>query len=169
MTTKQPSSGLPALDKVLHGIRLGDNIVWQVDTIDDYLPIVTPLVVNAKANGEKLVYFRFAQHKELVPKDSGVQVYQLYPEDGFELFISKIHEIIKRTGKGVDSRLARLPHYEEAEFLGERESYPLILSTYQPLLDIENGNQNYPWAQEIFLVMHGFGWTNWFTLKRTLY
>jgi molybdopterin-containing oxidoreductase family iron-sulfur binding subunit len=27
-------------------------------------------------------------------------------------------------------------------------------------MDIENGNQNYPWAQEVFMVMHGYGWTN---------
>lgn len=100
MREVQPSSGLPALDKVLDGIRLGDNIVWQVDSIEDYLPIIEPLVAHAKANGEKLVYFRFAQHKELVAKNSGVEVYQLRPEDGVELFISKIHDIIKRTGKG---------------------------------------------------------------------
>ena len=25
---------------------------------------------------------------------------------------------------------------------------------------MENGSQNYPWAQEIALVMHGTGWTN---------
>jgi anaerobic selenocysteine-containing dehydrogenase len=36
----------------------------------------------------------------------------------------------------------------------------LVLTTYHPVLDIRNGNQNYPWAQEIFLVMHGHGWNN---------
>ena len=36
----QMSTGLPALDKILHGIRPGDNIVWQVDSIDNYLPLV---------------------------------------------------------------------------------------------------------------------------------
>ena len=73
MPSVQPSSGLPALDNILHGIRSGDNIVWQVDSIDDYLPIVKPFVVNAQAKGQELVYFRFAKHKELVPKDSGSQ------------------------------------------------------------------------------------------------
>ena len=34
------------------------------------------------------------------------------------------------------------------------------MTNYHPLLDIEDGNQNYPWAQEIFMVMHGYGWTN---------
>jgi anaerobic selenocysteine-containing dehydrogenase len=53
-----------------------------------------------------------------------------------------------------------LPHYEEPKFLGDLAIYPLLLSTYQPLLNIENGSQNYPWAQEMYLVMHGMGWTN---------
>lgn len=94
----QMSTGLPALDKILHGIRPGDNIVWQVDSIDNYLPLVESLVAHAIAKGNKLVYFRFAKHNELVPKDSGAKTYQLDPEAGFEIFISKIHEVIKQSG-----------------------------------------------------------------------
>ena len=45
----QMSTGLPGLDKILFGIRSGDNIVWQVDSIDDYLPFVEPLIANAIA------------------------------------------------------------------------------------------------------------------------
>jgi len=30
------TSGLPALDQVLQGLRLGDNVVWQVEGLDDY-------------------------------------------------------------------------------------------------------------------------------------
>ena len=95
------STGLPALDKILHGIRPGDNIVWQVDSIDDYLPLVQPFVENAIAKGNKLVYFRFAKHKELVLEGSGAQIYQLNPEAGFELFINKIHEVIKQNSGDV--------------------------------------------------------------------
>ena len=51
-----------------------------------------------------------------------------------------------------------MPHYKEVKFLGEKGKYPLVLLPYQPLLVIENGSQNYPWAQEIFLPMHGIGW-----------
>lgn len=81
------------------------------------------------------------------------------PSKKFEFYSANLENLLKGAGK-MDTRLACLPHYEKAEFLGDKESYPLILSTYQPLLNIENGNQNYPWAQEVFLVMHGFGWTN---------
>jgi molybdopterin-containing oxidoreductase family iron-sulfur binding subunit len=61
-----------------------------------------------------------------------------------------------KKGRGED--LDCLPHYQEAKFLGEKKEYPLILLPYQPLMVIENGSQNYPWAQEIFLPMHGIGW-----------
>ncbi|MHC4581890.1 MAG: hypothetical protein ACYS14_10565 [Planctomycetota bacterium] len=61
--TAQASTGLPALDRILCGIRPGDNIVWQVDSIDDYVPFIEPLIANARARKEKLVYFRFAKSR----------------------------------------------------------------------------------------------------------
>lgn len=94
------STGLPGLDRILHSIRPGDNIVWQVDSIDDFVPFVEPLLKSAKARAQKLVYFRFAGHQELVRTDAGAQIYQLDPEAGFEIFLAKIHEIIRRTGPG---------------------------------------------------------------------
>ena len=96
----QVSTGLPALDHILHGIMPGDNVVWQVDSIDDYIPFIEPFAQNAGFRGEKLIYFRFAKHKQLTSKDSGAQIYQFDPEAGFEIFIDKIHEVIKRTGRG---------------------------------------------------------------------
>lgn len=99
MAFTQPSTGLPALDKILHGIKPGDNVVWQVDSIDDYLPFINPFVTGAQSEGRKIVYFRFAKHKELVSRDSGAHIYQLNPAAGFEIFITKIHEVIEQTGR----------------------------------------------------------------------
>ena len=90
------STGLPALDRILQGIRPGDNIVWQMDSINDYVPLIEPLIKNAKNEGSRLVYFRFAKHEELVREDSGAQIYRLCPEAGFEFFISKTDRIIRR-------------------------------------------------------------------------
>lgn len=81
------------------------------------------------------------------------------PSGKFEFRSGNLEALLKKTGGKIDS-LTCLPHYEEAKFLGDRNSYPLLLSTYKPLLTMENGSQNYPWAQEMFLVMHGTGWTN---------
>ena len=38
------STGLKGLDKILSGLNKGDNIVWQVDSIEDYQRFVTPFV-----------------------------------------------------------------------------------------------------------------------------
>jgi anaerobic selenocysteine-containing dehydrogenase len=65
---------------------------------------------------------------------------------------------LNKTKKGDEKDLDYLPHYKEAKFLGDKEKYPLVLFPYQPLMAIENGSQNYPWAQEIFLPMQGIGW-----------
>jgi anaerobic selenocysteine-containing dehydrogenase len=60
--------------------------------------------------------------------------------------------------KGKADNINLLPHYQEVKFLGTKEKYPFILLPYQPLMVIENGSQNYPWAQEVFLPMCGIGW-----------
>ena len=59
-----------------------------------------------------------------------------------------------------------LPHYEASRDSGGGTAYPLVLNPYQPVLAIENGSQNYGWAQESFLVMHGLGWTNLAEINR---
>lgn len=43
---------------------------------------------------------------------------------------------------------------------GENTVYPLRLAIYRPVLEIRGGSQNFPWAQEMYLVMHGHGWRN---------
>ncbi len=107
-------------------------------------------------------------------KEQGVWVgpaYQYYkydrifqtPSGKFEFRSGNLEALLKKTGA---DRLAYLPHYEEAKFLGESNSYPLLLSSYEPLLAVENGSQNYPWAQEMFLVMQGMGWTNFIEINR---
>jgi anaerobic selenocysteine-containing dehydrogenase len=81
------------------------------------------------------------------------------PSGKFEFRSGNLEAWLKETGQKIDS-LTCLPHYEAAEFLGDSNRYPLLLSTYHPLLNVENGSQNYPWAQEMYLVMHGMGWNN---------
>lgn len=82
------------------------------------------------------------------------------PSKKFEFYSGNLEKAFRARGKRNPERLDFSPHYEEVRFLGDPEKYPLVLLTYQPLLRMENGSQNYPWAQETFLVMHGVGWTN---------
>jgi thiosulfate reductase / polysulfide reductase chain A len=75
----------------------------------------------------------------------------------FELLSKSLEEMDKADSSIVQ---AGVPRYSSPKFIGNEEEYPYILNTYQPVLTIENGSQNDPWAQEIFMVMHGIGWTS---------
>ncbi len=94
------STGLPGLDQVLKGILPGDNIVWQVDAIGDYLAVVEPFCRAGVQAGRKVIYFRFASHAPVVGPDSGVEIHELDPAEGFETFIAKIHAVIENAGRG---------------------------------------------------------------------
>ena len=94
------TTGLPGLDRVLKGLLPGDNVVWQVDTIEEYQAIVAPYCLAAVANGKKLVYFRFARHEPLATEEQGAEVYELDPEQGFENFVAAIHGAIEKAGNG---------------------------------------------------------------------
>lgn len=96
----QMSTGLAGLDRVFRGVMAGDNIVWQVDSIDDYRPLVEPFCQYALEKGRKLVYFHFARHAPLVPEGPGVEVRVLDPAEGFEPFLAAIHQTIECTGRG---------------------------------------------------------------------
>jgi len=96
----EPSTGISSLDDALCRLRPGDNVVWQVHSIDDYRAVVEPFVASARNAGQRLTYFRFARHKELVPAGPGVRVVELRPEDGFENFITEIHDVIRGIGQG---------------------------------------------------------------------
>ncbi|MDY0357518.1 MAG: PEP/pyruvate-binding domain-containing protein [Sedimentisphaerales bacterium] len=95
-----PTTGLPGLDQTLNGILLGDNIVWQIDAIEDYMAMVAPFCEAGLRSGRRMVYFRFASHEPVVPKGCQVELHELDPADGFETFIAEIHAVIERTGRG---------------------------------------------------------------------
>ncbi len=94
------STGIAGLDQVIQGLISGDNVVWEVDSIDDYLPVLGPLCREAKRLGRRLVYFRFARHAPLLAADCGAEIHELNPEEGFERFLTEILDVIERTGLG---------------------------------------------------------------------
>lgn len=95
------TSGLAGIDRVLHGIEPGDNIVWEADTIEDYQELVTPYAAAARAAGRQLIYFRFAAHAPLLdPEEPGVEVCPVDGRAGFEPAVRQIHGVIERAGIG---------------------------------------------------------------------
>jgi len=91
------STGVPGLDRALRGLIAGDNIVWHVDTVADYLPFVDPYCASACGSGRRLIYFRFGDHAPLVADDDAAETHQFDPRMGFEAFITHVHQVIQRS------------------------------------------------------------------------
>ena len=94
------STGVGGLDQVIDGLRLGDNVVWQVDTVAAYRRMVEPFVAQARRDGRRLVYVRFADHDELIDDLRGVSVHRVDASLGFETCARSVHEIITAEGLG---------------------------------------------------------------------
>ncbi|MFA5100142.1 MAG: PEP/pyruvate-binding domain-containing protein [Candidatus Omnitrophota bacterium] len=95
------STGLKGLDKVLTGLHLGDNVVWQIDSIDDYRYFVGPFIKKALDEKKRLVYIRFANHTSLIGDQAGITIYKLDAYSGFEAFSTQLNGIITHEGNGV--------------------------------------------------------------------
>ncbi|MCL2029216.1 MAG: PEP/pyruvate-binding domain-containing protein [Deltaproteobacteria bacterium] len=90
---------MPGLDGVIDMLRLGDNVVWQVQSIDDYFQVVRPYIRQAGKDGRRLVYLRFGNHEPLMAEGEAAVSCQLDTSKGFEAFAAKIHNIIEREGE----------------------------------------------------------------------
>ena len=94
------TTGLPGMDRLLKGLIRGDNIVWQVTEVEHYRRFVEPYCRSAERVGEPLVYFRFASTPSLLPGGIEAREVRLDPHQGFETFVTGIHETIESTGRG---------------------------------------------------------------------
>ncbi|HUT64250.1 MAG TPA: PEP/pyruvate-binding domain-containing protein, partial [Anaerolineae bacterium] len=93
------STGICALDNILEKIIPGDNVVWQVDSINEYIPFIEAFASHTLKSRKKLIYFRFAGHNELLTRLNGVIKHNLDPLVGFETFTSDIRSVIEKHGK----------------------------------------------------------------------
>jgi pyruvate, water dikinase len=130
------TTGLPGLDRVLHGIEPGDNIVWEVEAIVDYQELVAPYARAARASGRHLIYFRFAGHPPLIPEAAGVEVHHVDPARGFERFVRRVHNVIEEAGRGAIYIFDCLSHL--ADTWGSDQSLGnFFMLTCPRLLDLE--------------------------------
>ena len=101
MPSRIVTSGLPVLDQVLQGLRLGDNVVWQVDRLEDYVQFAEPFVRQTIRDGRRCVYLRFAPHPPILPPQNGLTTIEINPHAGFDAFSGALHEIIAKEGREV--------------------------------------------------------------------
>jgi hypothetical protein len=95
------STGINGLDEILNSLRMGDNVVFQVDDITDYKRFVDPYVNTALSRGQQVVYMRFAGHAPLFESKQNIKTYKLNANSGFEAFSSQVHNIVHDEGRDV--------------------------------------------------------------------
>ncbi|RJP19516.1 MAG: phosphoenolpyruvate synthase [Candidatus Omnitrophota bacterium] len=99
LESKVIESGIPTLDEVLQGIRLGDNVVWQIEELDDYTYFAQPFAGKAIQNGYACVYLRFASHSSILAPQPGLTIIEVDAWAGFDYFSSEVHRIIEEKGR----------------------------------------------------------------------
>lgn len=92
------STGLKGFDQAIDLLRLGDNVVWQVDAVSDYRKIVEPYVAQARLDQRKLVYVRFGRHAPLLEESSEIKTCHLDAKKGFESFATAVHSLVEQGG-----------------------------------------------------------------------
>ena len=95
------STGINGLNEILGYLQMGDNVVLQVDSIEDYKKFVNPFVEKALARNQRLVYMRFANHPALLQEGKQIKVYKLNANKGFESFSTQVHNIVRDEGRDV--------------------------------------------------------------------
>lgn len=92
-------SGIPEMDTNFDNIRLGDNVVWRVDNLEQFKLFMKPYVKQAIADGRNLIYFRFATHEPLLEEQEGLKIINVELNHRFENFTVEIREHITREGR----------------------------------------------------------------------
>lgn len=99
-SSERVSTGYAGMDEILDGLRIGDNVVLKVDSIEDYRYFVGPFVDQALVAKKNVVYMRFGDHPPLIEPSPLITLYELDPRQGFESFASRIHKVITEEGPG---------------------------------------------------------------------
>jgi len=100
MGEKDVSSGIVELDGIIEGLRPGDNVVFQVEKLPDYVFFATPFIRSALEEGRNCVYIHFAPYHPIIDDYPGLEVIEVDPGRGFDHFSRTVHNIVEEQGKG---------------------------------------------------------------------
>ena len=111
---EKTASGIPMMDEALQYIRLGDNVVWQVPSLDEFRVVAERFADQAIRDGRNLIYIRFAEHEPILTPREGLKIEHLELSHRFEDFTVNIHNLIEREGRDTFYVFDCLSELEEA-------------------------------------------------------
>ena len=91
-------SGIPEMDEALDNIRLGDNVVWRVSTLDEFHLFVDPYLEQAIKDHRNIIYVRFASHPPITEGHPEIKTVHIELSHRFETFSVAIHNLIAEEG-----------------------------------------------------------------------
>lgn len=94
------STGHEALDELLQGLRLGDNVVWRCQTLAHYGYWSQRFAQATQASGRTLIYCRFAAQPLPIAGMVRVEEVRLRPQQGFAAFTQQVWQLINDYGLG---------------------------------------------------------------------
>ncbi len=92
------STGICGLDEMIDNLRLGDNVVWKVDSVLNYKKLVQIYVSAALADHRKVIYVRFGIHEALLNDDLPIKTYEVQAARGFETFTAEVYSLVDAEG-----------------------------------------------------------------------
>lgn len=92
------TTGISELDSVLDVICPGDNFVWRVNRIEVYRLFCERLTDAYTAENIPVHYYRFGTHAPLLPERPDVERHNIDTTQGFEQYITYIHQTINNAG-----------------------------------------------------------------------
>ena len=96
---EKTKSGIPMMDEALQHIRLGDNVVWQVPSLEEFRYVAERFADQAILDGRNLIYIRFAEHEPILTPREGLKIEHVELSHRFETFTVNIHNLIEREGR----------------------------------------------------------------------
>ena len=105
-------SGFPAMDRALDNIRMGDNVVWQVSSLEQYRIFARAFADQAIRDGRNLLYVRFADHAPILEPRDGLRIVPVKLSHRFETFTIRIHELIEKEGRDAFMSLTASPSWK---------------------------------------------------------
>ena len=96
------STGHHGLDRIIDELRIGDNVVWQVDQLGDYRLMAELFLQESNRNGKTVHYLRFGRHEPVI-KDAhheGLTLHIIDTSQGFESFTQSVYSLVTQLGPG---------------------------------------------------------------------